>query len=182
MKGLLLNMWEGDDMWSDILVIIILTICVITDIKERKIYNKVIFPSLVITLIMHIIINGASSISDFLFGFLVGLLLLIIPYFMGGIGAGDVKLLALIGAIKGPTFVVYSALYMAIVGGVIAIIILLYQNKLLFTMNNIMLTSFTYKLGDQNSISITNGSSFPYAIAIAAGVIINMTYGGFVIC
>ena len=54
---------------------------------------------------------------------------------MGGIGAGDVKLLAAIGAWKGTIFVLYTGVYGAIIGGLISLIILLRKNTLFLHLN-----------------------------------------------
>ena len=107
------------------LLILVLLICLITDLKSRKIYNKVIFPALLLSFCLHAFTPIGSGILFSLMGFAVGFGLLFIPYLMGGMGAGDVKLLALIGAIKGTTFVVITGIYMALLGGLIALFILL---------------------------------------------------------
>ena len=44
-------------------------------------------------------------------------------------GAGDVKLFAFVGAAKGVAFVVNSAIYMALVGGLISLIILIFNKQ-----------------------------------------------------
>ena len=68
-----------------------------------------------------------SGFEGFLFsgkGFLVGLGLLMIPYLLGGMGAGDVKLMAAIGALMGTSFVFYSFIYTALIGGLIALLLI----------------------------------------------------------
>ncbi|UTW70504.1 prepilin peptidase [Anaerobacillus sp. HL2] len=52
---------------------------------------------------------------------------LIYPFLFRGMGAGDVKLLAVIGALKGTSFVFTTAIYMAIVGAIIALLIMLFH-------------------------------------------------------
>ncbi|MBW2186737.1 MAG: prepilin peptidase [Deltaproteobacteria bacterium] len=46
---------------------------------------------------------GFSGFTTSVAGLVTGLLLLIIPYLMGGMGAGDVKALAALGALLGPS-------------------------------------------------------------------------------
>jgi prepilin peptidase CpaA len=48
--------------------------------------------------------------------------LLVIPFALGGIGAGDVKLLGIIGALKGPDFVFIAFLAAAITGGIMSVV------------------------------------------------------------
>ena len=55
-------------------------------------------------------------------GMATGLGLLIVPYLMGGLGAGDVKALAALGALVGPKPIVQIFVYMALIGGMLAIL------------------------------------------------------------
>jgi prepilin peptidase CpaA len=161
-------------MWTNTLLIILLLICVITDLKERKIYNKVLFPGFLAAVTYHIFTDGWSGITDSLLGALVGLSILLIPYLMGGMGAGDVKLLAVIGAINGMGFVLMTALYMALAGGIIGIFILLFRKGVLNRLKELIYfiscrfqglkVSFPF---DKEALSTT----YPYGVAIAAGAI-----------
>ncbi|SFA79383.1 MULTISPECIES: prepilin peptidase [unclassified Bacillus (in: firmicutes)] len=170
-------------MWSDYLLVATLLVCVITDIKERKIYNAVLFPALCTAWILHVITGGSDGLYLTLLGTLVGFSLLLIPYLLGGMGAGDVKLLAVIGAIKGMMFVLMAAVYMALAGGLMAFLILVFHKGL-----KKRLLGIVYFLnGLRNGIRMpimTNSDSmkttYPYGVAIAAGAlyqIINQ-YGG----
>jgi prepilin peptidase CpaA len=161
-------------MWTNTLLIILLLICVVTDLKERKIYNKVLFPGFLIALTYHIFTDGWSGLSDSLLGALVGLLILLIPYLMGGMGAGDVKLLAVIGAINGITFVLMTALYMALVGGIIGVFILLFRRGVLKSMKQLIFYISCRFQGLKVPFSLDKealSTTYPYGVAIAAGAI-----------
>ncbi|WP_174730739.1 A24 family peptidase [Mesobacillus harenae] len=171
-------------MWINLFLIILLTTCVITDWRERKIYNKVLFPFLVIALAYHIITGGWIGLADTLTGTVVGFSILLIPYFMGGMGAGDVKLLAVIGALKGTGFVLMTALYMGIIGGIIGILVLLFRSGAKARLLHFAFMFIGVKHGvkfpftmDKEALKTT----YPYGIAIAAGAIIaiSVTPGGF---
>ncbi|MGM8212316.1 A24 family peptidase [Virgibacillus sp. W0430] len=156
------------------IVIIMLIICIVTDLRERKILNAVTLPASLLAFIYHAFTAG---LDGFLFsgkGFLVGFALLIIPYAMGGIGAGDVKLLAAIGAWKGMLFVLYAGLYGAAVGGIIAFIILLKRKQFRLTIKSIFLSCLFLKSA-KGSLTITKRAtqliSIPYAIPIAIGAL-----------
>jgi prepilin peptidase CpaA len=56
-------------------------------------------------------------------GFALGLLLMMPGYALGATGAGDVKLMAAVGAIVGPGLVVTAFLFTAIAGGVLAVVV-----------------------------------------------------------
>ncbi|WP_202078112.1 prepilin peptidase [Caldalkalibacillus salinus] len=162
-------------MWFDILLVIILTICVATDIKSRRIYNKFIFPTLLIALISHLFYGGWEALLGAFLGFLVGLGILLIPYLLGGMGAGDVKLLALIGAIKGTTFVIDTALYMAILGGLMAIFILLFRPGWKNRFKAIFYFLYALRYGVKIPLGMKRKgmqATYPYGVPIAAGALL----------
>ena len=113
-------------MLVDFLLIALIVICVITDLRERKIYNKVLLPFFLAGLVLNSV-TGISGLGLALAGTAVGFSILLIPYFLGGMGAGDVKLLAVIGALKGTVFVLTAAVYMALAGGILALFVLLFR-------------------------------------------------------
>lgn len=162
----------------NILLIVTLIICCITDLRVRKIYNKVIFPILFCVFLLHLILNGLSGLGFSILGFICGIAIFFIPYMIGGFGAGDVKLLALIGAIKGSIFAVYTALYMFIIGGAIALIIIMLQKetinffKSLFRYLAGIVTGCHYKLKFPTTQFLKK--YFPYSIAIAGGAVISL--------
>ena len=60
---------------------------------------------------------------------IAGIAFFIIPYLMGGMGAGDAKLVGAIGAIIGPKGVLIASLFTAIAGGVYALIVFLFNTQ-----------------------------------------------------
>lgn len=156
-------------------IALILIISILTDIRNRKILNIVTLPAILLAIIYHF---STSGLEGFLFsgqGFLVGLGLLIIPFIMGGIGAGDVKLLAAVGAWKGTIFILYTGIYAGIIGGLIAIFILIKRRELIFTLKR-MLFSTVFLKSTKGSLLVkddVNGSfAIPYAVPIAIGALV----------
>jgi len=168
-------------MLVDLFLVIVLTICFITDIKYQKIYNKVIFPSLAGAVALHLIFSGFSGLKFSLIGLTVGFCILLIPYFLGGIGAGDIKLLALIGAIKGSFFVINTALYMALIGGAIALVIILSHKEFIRFIKGVglwvvsLFYGIRYKLELPTSVFL---KKYPYGVAIAGGAFICLIFKG----
>jgi prepilin peptidase CpaA len=159
----------GDmDMFLNLLFFITLAISVYTDLKSRKIYNKVLYPVLLIILITRLVLNGTDGLAGAIIGFFTGMGILIIPFFLGGIGAGDVKLLALAGAFKGWAFALYTGIYMAIIGGFIALVIILVGKGML---KKVMLFLHGVKYKQNMSQLFNRKTTYPYGVAIAAGAI-----------
>lgn len=168
-------------MLLNIILVMVLSICFVTDLKQQRIYNKVIFPALTGVLVFHIITSGFNGLKLSLIGFLVGLTLLIIPYFLGGIGAGDVKLLALIGAIKGSSFVLNTALYMAVIGGIIALIIIISNGALMKVLKELWLWFYSLLCGIKYRLEFPTSSflkKYPYGVAIVGGAFICLIFKG----
>ena len=168
-------------MWFNLLLLCILVICVITDLRERRIYNKLIFPSLLLAFCSHLLLGGWQKLSGSFLGFLVGLLLLLIPYLLGGMGAGDVKLLALIGALKGVAFVVHAALYMALSGFVIALGIMFLHRKGRQFFQYLLFYLYGLRYGIRLPLSKELSISYPYGVAIACGALMSLYLEGSVV-
>ncbi len=157
---------------TNLAIILILLISTLTDLRSRKILNIVTMPAIILALAFHLITSGLDGLFFSGQGFLVGIGLLFIPFVMGGIGAGDVKLLAAVGAWKGTSFVLYTGIYAGIFGGLIALFILIKRKQLVFTVKN-MLFSLLFLKSTKGSLEIPNDTqnnvSIPYAIPIALG-------------
>ncbi|WP_246943558.1 A24 family peptidase [Bacillus pinisoli] len=168
----------------NILLLIVLLICLITDLKNRKIYNNVIFPSLLLTFILHFIFDGWSGLGFSLLGFIVGFSILLIPYFLGGMGAGDVKLLALIGAIKGMQFVLITSVYMALLGGVIALFVLFFRKGAFQRIKSIFYTMSCFRSGVKLPLFLDKEglkATYPYGVAITGGALLSLFYKGWIL-
>lgn len=163
--------------FSDYLLIILLSICIITDIKKRRVYNKVLVPFLLLSLAANLAAGGWPLLLDSLKGILLGLAVLIIPFVRGGIGAGDVKLLGVIGGIKGSVFVLSTCLAGALAGGVFALFFLAANRQLRKTLL-VLLQPFSNLLLRYGITTLSGKPEkdaktvyFPYTLAIGAGVI-----------
>jgi|UniRef100_A0A7C3SIU3 prepilin peptidase CpaA len=75
-------------------------------------------------------VAGWVGAAQSLLGLGLGFGLLIIPYLMGGIGAGDVKALAALGAWLGPWQTFCLFFYMALAGGLLALGVLIWKGQL----------------------------------------------------
>jgi len=96
----------------------------LTDVAHRKIPNVITYPLALFGLIYNIVMAGMSGLLFSLSGILVGGGILLLFYALGGMGAGDVKLMAAVGSILGPLGVFQAFLYSALVGGLYALVVL----------------------------------------------------------
>jgi prepilin peptidase CpaA len=168
-------------MLSLITLSIALIISVITDLRNRKIYNLVVFPGIIAAFVFQLLLHGMGGIVEALAGFAVGLSLLLIPYLLGGMGAGDVKLLAMIGAFKGALFVLIAAAYMALIGAVMALVVITCSKGSRNRMQ--VLAYLLYGMRHGVIIPIDYRGTFPseahpYGIAIAGGALCGLLFVG----
>lgn len=164
---------------SIITLSIALIISVITDIRSRKIYNFVVFPGIVLAFVFQISSSGISGALEAFAGFAVGLGLLLIPYLLGGMGAGDVKLLAMIGAFKGTIFVLVAAAYMAIIGALLAVLVLAFRKGSLNRIKLIVYLVYGIKNGILMPIDFRGtfpSEATPYGVAIAVGAFCGLLF------
>lgn len=159
----------------NIILLFALLISIITDLKERKIYNLITFPAIIAGLLIHTWNSGLDGFLFSLAGFGLGIGLLFIPFLLGGMGAGDVKLLGAIGALKGAAFVFHAFFLIAIIGGVIAVMILLTKKEF---KSFIVRTFFSMQLRTIDGLSKEEmHHAFPYGVAIVCGTLVYMGVG-----
>ena len=91
------------------------------DVKTRRIPNYLTLGTAVAGLAFNCMAQGLPGLVYGILGMLLGFAFLILPYLWGGMGAGDVKALAALGAWLGPKLTVFLFCYMGIAGGVIAL-------------------------------------------------------------
>jgi prepilin peptidase CpaA len=148
---------------EDLITIALLSLLVIslyTDLKYRLILNVVTFPAILFGFIYYTFIDGINGIVFSGMGFTAGFLLFVLPFVMGGMGAGDVKLMAAIGSLMGANFVFNAFIYTCLVGGVISLGLVIWNKQASQTLNRIKL--------------------FPYGPAIVMGTLISFFWGGYV--
>ncbi len=87
---------------SHIFVGVILTLACIADLRTRRIPNVLTFSAAVIAVLFHAATGGWAAVGSSVSGWLLGVHLFFPMFALRGMGAGDVKLLAAVGAWLGP--------------------------------------------------------------------------------
>jgi prepilin peptidase CpaA len=104
---------------------VILIVSAVIDLRTQKIPNLITYPTMVIAFSYHGTLGGGNGLLFSLTGLSVGIALLLLPYLLGGMGAGDAKLMGAVGAMIGAKGVFYAFLCTAIVGGIYALVLIL---------------------------------------------------------
>jgi prepilin peptidase CpaA len=148
----------------------------VTDWYSRRVPNVLTFGAALAAFVVFGAGGGVGGLFWSLAGWLVGCLLFLPWFLLRGMGGGDVKLLAALGAWMGPGLIVWVALYGAVAGGVLAVAVALYQGYLRSMVRNVWnLLMFWRMAGIQPHPELTLASAasprLPYAFPIMAGAV-----------
>jgi prepilin peptidase CpaA len=162
------------DIKLTILLAFVLIISAAYDIRSHRIPNYLTYSSMFIGILCNTLINGTVGLTFSLFGITSGIGLLIIFYLMGGMGAGDVKLVGAVGSFLGTKGVFISFLISAIVGGLYSLfLILFFRKKFAGVFSNLYYSGIhlimTRKLLDFGTIHTDNRPRLCYGLAIGVG-------------
>lgn len=153
---------------------ILLAAAVYSDIRDRKIPNDLVMVGLLAGLVVGAVQVGGwpvAAVAGAVLGLAVGLAL----FALGALGAGDGKLLAVVGAFLGPVGLVMAVLYAGLAGGVLALADALRQGTLpvaLLRTRSLALHLVTFgRRGERWTVSSPGAASIPYGVAIAAGAV-----------
>ncbi len=162
------------------LLIIVLLIAVTFDVRSHRIPNWLTFSAFIIAIIYNVWTKGFDGLLFSITGLLVGIAVLIVPYLIGGMGAGDVKLMGAIGGFLGPKNVFLAFLCSAIIGGLYALILLGLKGHTMETFQRYGTTLKTFLLTQKliyvSPVPHKNGPKLYYGVAIALGTIISVAF------
>lgn len=162
-------------------LIIVLTIASVVDLYQRRIPNLVSLPTVILAPFIYYMIAGLDGVLFSLGGLAFGFLLFLFPYLMGGLGAGDVKLLAAVGSVLGVRFTAYALLFIALAGGGMALGVVLYRRTFRKTLLNIFGSLMVMGVFHDASIEKVAKKDLmqdgiPFAVAILCGVCLFFIY------
>lgn len=172
---------------GDILLLILVTIGLITDIKYHKIYNKWTFPNMVAGLVfcalypskpsMITIFTKAQTqpqmLDGIIFsfeGWLLALALMYLPFAFNVFGGGDVKLLMAVGAYKGPDFAMWAFLFTLFFGALLSLGLMIKRGNFQKRMSTAATEMYLKTFGKRTLASTDPNGIALYGIAIFVAV------------
>lgn len=158
---------------ADVFLAITLAFCIFTDCFQGRITNSITVPAMLLGLALGAAEHGWHGLMDSAFGLIVGGGILFFPFLIGGIGGGDVKLAAAIGALTNWLFVLETVAYAFILALVFVLILNAVKGKLVLVIKNCARIVLGFFLRTQRFVVETNVSSegVPFAVCLAGGAI-----------
>jgi len=173
--------------WHVRLVCLVLIVAAYIDGKQLRVPNWLTYPMVLSGLVFNAWSAGWGGLGDGLIGMVVGLACLLPLYSVGGMGAGDVKLMAGIGAWLGATITFYAFCVSTVVGAVMAVLMVLYRKaavkhyaQLLTILNEWMTIRNPKELSRLAAERKPTMYLLPYGIPICIGSIGYFLYAGLV--
>lgn len=119
---------------SEVVLYTILVVAVVQDFMYTKISNRLILVGLILSLTFGIILGGVSRIPYILLNISFPVVVLYLLYLFGVLGAGDIKLFSVIGGFTNFTMLTHCMLAAFFAGGLIALIKMLWNRNLKFSL------------------------------------------------
>jgi prepilin peptidase CpaA len=163
---------------GQILLGILVATAAIFDIRFRRIPNWLVLAGIVAGLMWNVYSSGWPGLIRGAEGLGLGFVLYFPLYLLRARGAGDVKLLAAVGTITGPANCLWIFLLTAILGGLIALILLLFTGRVRKTffnvgwiMRDLLHLRAPYQSSEELDVTTTKGMRLPHGAMIAVGAI-----------
>jgi prepilin peptidase CpaA len=115
--------------WVDYFVVTLLALCAASDVRANKIPNIMTMPFAVLAVAFHAFNEGFDGFLFSIAGMVTGIGLLIIFYIMGGMGAGDVKLMGAVGSFLGAKATFEAFILSAFAGGLYSLVLILIRRN-----------------------------------------------------
>jgi prepilin peptidase CpaA len=155
-------------LWPTVALVVAATV---TDLRSRRIPNLMVLPFLVLGFVASAVAHGWTGLWQSLLGALVAAVALGIFCYLGGMGMGDLKLCAAVGAWIGPSQLLVALVMTGMIGGVMALVWAMTGGFLGEALRGTAGLIF----GDRKGLTLANPAArkMPYAPAIALGTMLS---------
>ncbi|MGQ7957814.1 prepilin peptidase [Pseudomonas sp. SP16.1] len=159
-----------EQMFPAILLLGLLGVAVASDLRRHRIPNFLVVLGLALGLAGQAYAGELAGLGDGALGLLIGFGVFLPLYAMGGMAAGDVKLMAMVGSFMTPHYALWTALFSLIAGGLCGLLLVLARRQVQQTLGRywLMLRARAYVAPAADEIV---GKPFPYSIAILLGTL-----------
>jgi len=156
------------------IILALLILATVTDLRTHRIPNVLSLGGLLIALVLQTTKGGTDGLLAGLGGMAIGLALFLPFYALRAMGAGDVKMMAAVGAFLGPKLALASVAATLMCGTLLALVYIAVRGGASLTFRRYALMAKTL-MGTHHFVYVkpqagdAGAARFPYALAILAG-------------
>ena len=148
----------------------------VADVRSRRIPNALTASAIALGVVAHVVLPSGDGLGAALLGGLLGLAVFLPFFALGGVGGGDVKLMAALGVWVGAVLIGWSALYGAVAGGLLALCLGAARGYLRQAFANIGALLLIWSVQGVRPVpALTlergDGPRLPYALPVFAGLV-----------
>jgi len=156
--------------------LLVATVGAVKDVTRQRIPNRLTYSAILMALLLRGVTLGWLGLRAGALGVLLGGGLFYFLFLLGGMGGGDVKLMAAVGGWAGIAQTTYVLLVTAMAGGVIAIVYVATNRQVLKSISNsleLIRHHFTHGFQPHPVLNVHDADSLriPYGLAIAIGTL-----------
>jgi prepilin peptidase CpaA len=164
------------DPYLQVALLLLVSCAAVNDLATRRIPNRLLLAGLAGALLLRLFAgHPVASLLASVGGMLTGFAVFLPFYLLRGMAAGDVKMIAVIGAFTGPAGVFEIAVLSWCAGGVMALLLVLLRGRVQLVLGNLgrmLCAALVPGAGIVVPAEQTSAGSMPYGVAIAAGTIV----------
>lgn len=168
----------GQQILAAILLLGLLAIAVASDLRRHRIPNVLILAGLFLAFSLQAYSHGLAGMGEAAIGLLIGFVIFLPLYAMGGMAAGDVKLMAMAGSFLTPNHAIWMVFFSLMAGSVCGLVIILMRGQLVLTLSRywLMLATRSHIAPAADEVA---AKPFPYSLAIFLGVLAALVWRPF---
>ena len=162
-----------------ILLVVVVGTAGVYDLRFRRIPNWLVLTGLVLGFCVNTVLFGWAGLRDAGLGFGLALLIYMPLHLLRAMGAGDVKLMAAVGSLVGPGNWLMLFVITAVVGGVVALFVLLFAGRVRKTfwnlgwiLNEVVHFRAPYQSSEELDVRSPRAMRLPHGAVIALGTIV----------
>lgn len=148
----------------------------VTDVRSARLPNRLTYTAVIAGLVLRAAMMGWTGLKSGLIGIAIAGGLFCVLYVMGAMGGGDMKMMAAVGAWVGRTHVLTVLVAIALAGGVLALVSIVFNKNLIQTVRNaVRLLIFRFTAGlephPEMNVQAPGSRRVPFGVAIAMGTL-----------